>query len=356
MPEHKKIFVLFFTLVSFLMRAQVTLNANGFGNTYEEINAVLAPAYNVIEVPDCAHTSFGRHIDEVLDADLNLNVFRFYAHVTPDNDRCINFDRQRTEIKTYDQSPNNLKATYNETVRYKWLFKLPSNFQSSPKFTHIHQIKSVGGPFSSMPMMTLTTRQNSAHRLQLRYAPQDTQSTIAEANIAPFLGEWIEATEVIHYNNSGTYSLVLKRVSDDAVLFDYNNSSIDTWQNGSSFARPKWGIYRSLDFPDFLQDEQVRFNSFSIEENPNLSVSDEVLLQNDIILVKEQNSDDIFLMNASKDIYDRVEIYDTLGRKLISELQNAEHRIDISSLKTGLHFVVLLKNNRKLLTLKFLNN
>lgn len=35
--------------------AQVTLNANESRNTYEDINAVLAPGYNVIEVPDCNH-------------------------------------------------------------------------------------------------------------------------------------------------------------------------------------------------------------------------------------------------------------------------------------------------------------
>ena len=45
-------------------------------------------------------------------------------HVTPDNDRCINTDRQRNEIKSYDKSPDNLLGVEGEEVVYKWKFKL----------------------------------------------------------------------------------------------------------------------------------------------------------------------------------------------------------------------------------------
>ena len=103
---------IFFKAVFFLIfqgiSSQVTLIADGPGDTYELINAALAnTGRDVVEVPDCGHTSFGRHIDEIFDAELNKNVFQFYAHVDQDNDRCQNFDRQRTEIKTYDGSPEN---------------------------------------------------------------------------------------------------------------------------------------------------------------------------------------------------------------------------------------------------------
>ena len=49
--------------------AQVILNADGPGNTYELINSVLAPGYDAVEHPECVHPSFGRHIAEVFDAD-----------------------------------------------------------------------------------------------------------------------------------------------------------------------------------------------------------------------------------------------------------------------------------------------
>ncbi|SDG63979.1 hypothetical protein SAMN04489796_101170 [Winogradskyella thalassocola] len=52
-----KLLVLFiFYCFPHASNAQVVLNANGIGNTYVDINAVLAPGYNVIEVPDCNHT------------------------------------------------------------------------------------------------------------------------------------------------------------------------------------------------------------------------------------------------------------------------------------------------------------
>ena len=70
--------------------AQVIFSANDTGNTYEDINAILAPGQNVVEVPDCAHINFGRHIDKFIDTKLNTNVFGFIAKKTPDNDCCIN--------------------------------------------------------------------------------------------------------------------------------------------------------------------------------------------------------------------------------------------------------------------------
>ncbi len=136
--------------------SQTVLNANGPGNTYELINSVFAPkGGDVVESAECVHPEFGRHITEVWDATLNQYVFAFHIHVTPDNDRCINFDRQRVEIKTYDASPANLKGTEGETVVYKWKFLVPIGFQPSSNFTHLHQIKPVGGDESD-PLFVFT--------------------------------------------------------------------------------------------------------------------------------------------------------------------------------------------------------
>ncbi|RYY66204.1 MAG: fibronectin type III, partial [Chitinophagaceae bacterium] len=125
-------------LPAYFAASQTLLTADGPGNTYERINSVLAPGYNAVEDPECVHPEFGRHIAEVFDADINQFAFEFYAHVTPDNDRCINFDRQRVEIKTYDASPENLKGRLGEIVNYKWRFKIPVGFKPSSSFTHIH--------------------------------------------------------------------------------------------------------------------------------------------------------------------------------------------------------------------------
>ncbi|MCX6209252.1 MAG: T9SS type A sorting domain-containing protein [Bacteroidetes bacterium] len=257
---------------------QITLNANGPGSTYELINSVLAPGYTAVESPDqCnSHPSFGRHIAEVFDATLNKFVFEFYIHVptsfpittsTADNDRCISFDRQRVEIKTYESSPANLKGTIGETTTYKWKFKLPSGFQPSPNFTHIHQIKAVGGDDGD-PLFTLTPRYGTTNAMQLLYYLDSNTSAnvLTSVNLSSFLGTWVEATEVVNVGANGTYSINVKRVSDGLSLLSYSSSNIQTIRQSNSFIRPKWGIYRSLNSQSFLRDDSIRLSDISIQE------------------------------------------------------------------------------------------
>ena len=271
-----KLIVIACILSGYLCTSQVLLEPNGPGNTYSEITAVLAPNYSPIETPDCNHSTFGDHIDEVYDSSLSDYVFRFYIHVTPDNDRCIKFDRQRNEIKTYDKSPENLLGVEGEKVIYKWAFKLADGFQSSPNFTHIHQLKSVGGSYSSMPMYTLTTRKGSPDRLELRYAETDTQITLKQTALSPMIGAWVEVTEKIEYATTGFYSIEMTNKSTGQQLFYYDNTAAAApkinWRPGGSFVRPKWGIYRSLINDQDLRDEQVLFSYFSIEEVSSLNI------------------------------------------------------------------------------------
>lgn len=336
--------------------AQVLLDANGPGNTYEDINAVLAPGYNVIEVPDCNHSSFGRHIDEVFDTELNSHVFRFFIHTTPDNDRCINFDRQRNEIKTYDQSPDNLKAVVGETVEYKWKFKISSGFQPSSSFTHIHQIKSVDGPYASMPMITLTLRKASPNRVELRYAPTDSQNTIQTADLSLFEGHWVEVNEVITFGNSGSYSIEIKKVSNNQTLLSYSNTNLDMWQDGASFARPKWGIYRSLNNPSDLRDEEILFANFSIEEIDPLSISDLEENAATIMLTPNPSNDTVTFKNATSDDYDDVLLFDSTGKEISTENRIKNHQMDISELNSGLYYIVFTKAKRYVKILKCMVN
>ena len=241
----------------------VTLDADGPGNTYELINSVLAPGYNAVENPECIHGSFGRHIAEVWDAALGKYVFEFYIHVNPDNDRCINFDRQRVEIKTYESSPANLKGTLGETVTYKWQFRLPDGFQPSSSFTHIHQVKAVGGDEAD-PVFTLTARKGSVNKMELIH---NNTNKVAIVDLSLFTGVWVEATEIIRIGAHGTYSMNIKRVSDNATILSYSNNDIMTIRPNNDFIRPKWGIYRSLNNPLDLRDETLRLASVSISES-----------------------------------------------------------------------------------------
>lgn len=244
--------------------AQAFLNANGPGGTYELFNNALAPGYDVVEHPECAHPAFGRHIAEVWDTDLGKYVFEFYMHVAEDNDRCINFDRQRVEIKTYDQSPNSLIGIRGETIMYKWEFKIPVGFKPSSNFTHIHQIKAVGGDDGD-PIFTLTVRKGSPNKIELIH---DNKTRVTIVNLSLFEGVWVECTEVVFVDSvHGRYSMNIKKQSDGSTLLNYTNSDLMTIRSDNTFIRPKWGIYRSLLSSADLRDESLRFNGFYIAEN-----------------------------------------------------------------------------------------
>jgi hypothetical protein len=244
------------------------LIADGPGNTYELISSVLGG--NDIEVPDCAHPTFGRHIREAFDSILNKQVFVFTLHVTPDDDRCNgSTDRQRNEIKTYGPSPDNLKGQLNETFTYRWKFRLPEGFQPSPSFTHIHQIKAGDGTNDGSPLITLTPRAGSPEKLELIHTG-NTQSTtlgkVTTADLSAFKGVWMEVTENVVYKTAGSINIIIKKVSDGTTVLTYTNNNIDLWRDGATFCRPKWGIYRSLNNLSYLRDEEVKFADFCIAE------------------------------------------------------------------------------------------
>lgn len=261
--------------------SQALLNADGVTNTYSLINSILAPGYTAEETPDAFDPSFGPHIKQVWDADLGKYVFEFYLHISNSNElqdeSTGDTDRQRVEIKTYASSPDSMKGTVGETVIYKWRFKIPLGFQPSPSFTHIHQVKAVDGDDSD-PIFTLTPRYNSnGNQLELIYVQDVNSGTskLATVDISSFLGNWVEATEQIYVDSingakNGTYSIVIKKVSDGTTLLSYSNNNISTIRKTTnSFIRPKWGIYRSITNFSYLRDETMRFNSVSVQELKN---------------------------------------------------------------------------------------
>jgi hypothetical protein len=277
---------------SLFVDAQIVLNADGPGNTYELINGFFAPGYNAVESPDQTSgtypgtdAAFGRHIVEVFDAVANKFVFEFYSHVADDNDISTGkTDRQRVEIKTYAASPANMKGIIGETIVYKWKFKIPIGFQPSTYFTHIHQIKAVDGDDSD-PIFTLTPRKGTPNKLELIYVLNSNSGTskLAILNLSDFEGNWVEATETIKVGegSTGTYAIIIKKVSDGSTLLNYSNNSIQTIRPvfsdplisaANTFIRPKWGIYRGLTMPSDLRDESIRFSDFSITELSALAV------------------------------------------------------------------------------------
>ena len=255
-------FAILIPFLPFYSFSQVILKSDGPGNTYELINSVLAPGNEAVEHPECIHGSFGRHIAEVWDDELKENVFEFYSHVTPDNDRCEKLDRQRVEIKTYEPSPANLIGTNGESVTYKWKFRLPKGFQPSSSFTHLHQIKAVGGS-QDLPIFTITARKSKVNQLIVIH---NNENTVASADLSEFEGTWVEITEKIKIGVNGTYSISIKKIKNGKELLSFKSDNIMTIRPDNDFIRPKWGIYRSLKKAEDLRDEAVRFNDFSIKE------------------------------------------------------------------------------------------
>ncbi|MGV3459778.1 MAG: T9SS type A sorting domain-containing protein [Flavobacterium sp.] len=336
----KKLHFLGLALCGMASHAQfTTLSADGPGNTYELINSVLAPGYDVTEPPDCAHTAFGRHIEEVWDAQLNKYVFKFHIHVAHDNDRCIKFDRQRNEIKTYNQSPAHLIGTNGETVVYKWKFKLDSGFQPSNKFTHIHQIKAYGGPHESIPVVSLITRGGSNEKLQVMHSDSITSVEKASASLSLFKGVWVDVTETITYGENGKYAIVIKKISDNTTLLTYTNNNLRMWRDGANGIRPKWGIYRSLLSASQLRDEEVLFADFSIEEIGSTLATPLPQQKNEALFFPNPVGDTLYL--GSKGKWDLVKVIDAQG-KTVLERRNVKAQIDVSALKAGNYILKLL--------------
>jgi hypothetical protein len=372
-------FVIFFMMSQLFtplyVHAQVTLQADGPGNTYELIQSVLGSG-TAGEVPDCGHPAFGRHITEVFDSQLNKNVFVFHIHVTPDNDRCNgSTDRQRNEIKTQGSSPANLKGSLNETVSYRWKFKLDAGFIPTSNFCHIHQIKAGDGD-DGAPLITITPRAGNPQKLQIIHSTGTggTGGEIHSVNLSSFKGVWVEVFEKIKYSTSGTYQVVIKRVSDGVTLLSYSNSNINMWRDGTTFCRPKWGIYRSLNSIAQLRDEQVRFADFCIAEGSAICPSDVGSASSsstnaaayskkndasketaDIVVkaypnpVQQNTTIDVSLKEAGKTL---VEVFDTQQRRIAvlinADLQPGTHRavFNAASVPAGTYVISVLHNGK----------
>ncbi|MNJ93095.1 hypothetical protein D3C87_107740 [compost metagenome] len=246
-----------------------TLSANGTTETYQLINSVFGGNGDVVEAPDCSHVGFGKHITQVFDTDLKRQVFAFHIHVTPDNDKCEDSDRQRNEIKTYDKSPESLKASKDEKVLYKWKFKLDANFKPSSDFTHIHQLKPIDGD-NQLPIITLTPRYRAAGDVMQVIHTGETDASslkyIVQVPLADFKGQWVEVIERATFSFDGKYEIQINRISDGKLLLKQAFTNIEMWRKNTTSCRPKWGVYRRTLQPEVLRDETLWFNDFNITE------------------------------------------------------------------------------------------
>ncbi|WP_163132840.1 heparin lyase I family protein [Agarivorans sp. Alg241-V36] len=195
--------------------------------------------------------------------------FRFILHRDLDGNKGKYIDRQRNEIKIYGGSSDRLKGLQNSHFEYSWKFRVSEDMQVTNKFTHIFQLKAVGGE-DAMPIITLTgnTRRGEAG-LEVRHSPERKTKVLARTDWQAIRGEWLEAKVQAHYSEQGWFSLRLTHLSDGSSIFNFREDGLDMWRGTEEhhFVRPKWGIYRSLVEAHKLNPQvSVDFANFSIQQ------------------------------------------------------------------------------------------
>ncbi|MEM9401288.1 MAG: hypothetical protein AAGA44_02235 [Pseudomonadota bacterium] len=212
-----------------------------------------------------------RHIFEDTDAEVgNHFVFIIHRDIDIDRDRVDVTDRQRNEIKTYDQSEEAVKGFEDETFVYRWKFKINANMEVSTRFTHFFQLKAVGGD-DSQPILTISGAERSGDDgIEVRHSPLQDTTILQRTDWTTVTGEWLEAYCRATFSDTGDLRFIVTRLRDDEVVFDIDVQGLDLWRgtDASHFVRPKWGIYRSLlDLDNLRPDEEaVRFANFSVQE------------------------------------------------------------------------------------------
>ena len=254
------------------------------GNDEGTYALILASGYNY-ETPDNsgAHASAPfRHITQSYDEELGKHVFNFIMHVENDDDRGKPdvTDRQRNEIKTDAKSPEEMVARKGETLKIVWKFRLPEGMKTTKSFSHIHQLKGIdnseGTADVSMPLVTYTVRSlsNGKQQFQVIYVGPSEAETgnvyLAKEDLSDFLGEWVEVTETVCFDDNGSYNLEIMRIRDGKTLVEVSVEGLQLWRDGAAGIRPKWGLYRSIgengSNKDQLRDEILRFADFRIEK------------------------------------------------------------------------------------------
>ena len=228
---------------------------------------------NSIEAPDLYPENHPgqQHIFEDSDADVgNHFVFIIHRDIDIDRDRIENDDRQRNEIKTYNQSEEAVKVFENDTFVFRWKFKINADMEVSTRFSHFFQLKAVGGA-NSQPILTISGAERSgADGIEVRHTTLQDHTVLQRQDWNRVTGEGLVAYCRATFSDSGVLRVIVTRMRDDAVIFDIDISDIDLWRgtDTSHFVRPKWGIYRSiLDLDNLRPDEEdVRFANFSVQE------------------------------------------------------------------------------------------
>ncbi len=179
-------------------------------------------------------------------------------------------DRQRTEIKTYANSSDDVLCTENDRMRLSWQFKA-DDLNLSTSFTHFFQIKGSAGH----ALLTITAkRSDGVEALRINYGEQDT--ILGSVDWTKANDRWLQVDLEWQCNNQGYLKLVITDIKNQEKLIEIDEPSLAMWQNiENDIFGYKFGFYRKVkasigdvNFKAGLEslEDKVRIGKISIEK------------------------------------------------------------------------------------------
>jgi len=174
----------------------------------------------------------------------------------------------------FSNSDDSLKGFHGETMIYSWKFRVHSTMLVSRKFTHLFQMKFVGGD-SQKPAVTFSGAQRSgSSHFQVRNTSMSNMSenVLTAVPWSDVTGRWLSATvkaTMLPIESGGRLRVDITRTDNGHSLISLDEPA-GLWRPGNEFMRPKWGIYRSKIHPNIqpgdLNDAKVYFTDFCIQK------------------------------------------------------------------------------------------
>eukprot|EP00122_Pirum_gemmata_P004458 Pgem_evm1s4050 len=238
--------------------AHVKLSANS--DPYEIFES--KPFKNDIEESD-KHKGV-KHVTNQFDETLNKHVINVVMHRDQDGDGASGkSDRQRTEMKASGSSDDDILSLKDDTMIYMWWFKVNNDLKASNNFFHIFQVKLVGDDIDGMPMLTFTPKRNSNDNNKDHFYFVDLNEYHSMGRMDNFKGKWVQAKVEIKFSKTSGYTKIDLRDIEGRSLLpnkkEINLTNQNRWEgyegNTPEFARPKFGIYRSLKSKEYYNKE-----------------------------------------------------------------------------------------------------
>ncbi|GGO84747.1 heparin lyase I family protein [Wenjunlia tyrosinilytica] len=182
-------------------------------------------------------------------------AYRFDMHL---RDRDSSTDRQRNEVKGMHAGGKNLEILQGQTWRFTYSMFIPDTLRATKSFTHIMQFKEPGN--GTAPIMTLSLRL-SGGKPTIELNSESSGKIVARTDLAPLWNHWITNQLDVTFKDgtAGKVHWTVKKGASKAI--DVTKGGLDTWL-GPDRARPKWGIYRSLNDKDGLRDTYLLLKDF----------------------------------------------------------------------------------------------